>query len=288
MFLELQKEKSVLRNLKIWICSGETLVTSLTEEFFKYFPENEHKLCNFYGSTEIMGDVTYHVISGPETISDYGKVPIGLPLDNTIIYLLDNEFRPVKCGDVGELFISGLNLAAGYVNGRDPEKFIENPLAIDPTYSKLFRTGDFGRIEKGVIIYEGRMDSQVKIRGHRVDLAEVEKAVNAIEGVDKGVVLCYKPGEMNQALLAFVTTNALMSENQIENILSSKLTSYMVPQVILMESIPLLVNGKTDRQSLLKFYENTNNNGEKLKNNFNFVNYKNICEFQMTFLIKWI
>lgn len=184
-------------------------------------------------------------------------------MDNTIIYLLDNEFRPVKNGDVGELFVSGLNLAAGYVNGRDPEKFIDNPLAVDPTFSKLYRTGDFGRIEKGVILYEGRTDSQVKIRGHRVDLSEVEKAVNSIDGIDKGVVLCYKPGEMDQALLAFVTTKALISENQIENILGQKLTSYMVPQVVLMESIPLLVNGKIDRQALLKFYENTNNNGNK-------------------------
>lgn len=82
-------------------------------------------------------------------------------------------------------------------------------------------------------------------------------------GVDKGVVLCYKPGEINQALLAFVTTNDRMNENQIENILREKLASYMVPQVIIQESIPLLVNGKTDRQALLKSYENTNNNGKK-------------------------
>lgn len=260
MYLELQRQKTILRKLKIWVCSGETLVSSLVEEFFTYFPENEHVLCNFYGSTEIMGDVTYHITS-VESNKAIGRVPIGLPLDNTIIYLLDNEFRPVKNGDVGELFVSGFNLAAGYVNGRDPEKFIDNPLAIDPLYSKLFRTGDFGRIEKGLIMYEGRTDSQVKIRGHRVDLSEVEKAVSSIEGIDKAVVLCYKPGEMNQALLAFVTTKALMSENQIENILGQKLTAYMVPQVVLMESIPLLVNGKTDRQALLKFYENTNNNG---------------------------
>lgn len=104
-------------------------------------------------------------------------------MDNTIVYLLDGQFRPAKAGDVGELFVSGLNLAAGYVNGRDPEKFVDNPLAIDPTYAKLYRTGDFARVEKGVLVYEGRTDSQVKVRGHRVDLAEVEKAVNSLEGV---------------------------------------------------------------------------------------------------------
>lgn len=185
---------------------------------------------------------------------------LGLPVDNTIVYLLDNEYRPVKVGDVGELFVSGLNLASGYVNKRDPEKFINNPLAIDPVFSKLYRTGDFARIEKGYLIYEGRTDSQVKIRGHRVDLSEIEKALLSLDTVDKAVVLCYKPGEINQALLAFVVCkDSLASESQIESILRDKLTSYMVPQVILLDTIPYLINGKVDRQTLLKNYENTSN-----------------------------
>lgn len=189
---------------------------------------------------------------------------VGLPVDNTIVYLLDNEYRPVKVGDVGELFVSGLNLAAGYVNKRDPEKFINNPLAIDPVFSKLYRTGDFARIEKGCLIYEGRTDSQVKIRGHRVDLTEIEKALMSLDTVEKAVVLCYKPGEMNQALLAFVVCkDSFASESQIESILREKLTSYMVPQVILLDSIPYLINGKVDRQTLLKNYENTSNGKTK-------------------------
>lgn len=76
MYLQLQKQKSILTNLKTWVCSGETLVASLVKEFFDYFPENEHLLCNFYGSTEIMGDVTYY-ITNQETIKSLGKVPIG-------------------------------------------------------------------------------------------------------------------------------------------------------------------------------------------------------------------
>ncbi|XP_048524265.1 mycosubtilin synthase subunit C isoform X1 [Dendroctonus ponderosae] len=260
----LQNNAQALKSLKTWVCSGETLAVSLAEEFFRYFKENGAKLCNFYGSTEIMGDVTYHVIEAVSQLQHLHKVPIGLPLDNTMIYLLDKDFRPVKAGEVGELFVSGMNLAAGYVNGRDPEKFVENPLAIDPVFSKLFRTGDFAKIEKGTLVYEGRTDSQVKIRGHRVDLSEVEKAVNSLEGVDKAVVLCYKPGELSQALLAFVTTKELLSEHQIEILLRDKLTNYMIPQVILTEHIPLLVNGKVDRQGLLKMYENTNNNDDSM------------------------
>lgn len=273
-----QNDKCALRNLKTWICSGETLAISLAEEFFKRFPESDHQLCNFYGSTEIMGDVTYYIITGPQQLRHQTKVPIGTnqprtiffgfyyclfsghPVDNTIIYLLDNEFRPVKAGDVGELFVSGANLAMAYVNRRDPEKFVENPLAIDPAFSKLYRTGDFAKLEKGVIVYEGRTDSQIKIRGHRVDLSEIEKALLGLQDLEKAVVLCYKPGELNQTLLAFVTVRKAISESEIESALLAKLPAYMVPQVVLVEDLPLLINGKIDRQTLLKNYENNNNN----------------------------
>lgn len=282
MYFELQTGKRFLQNLKAWVCSGETLVVSLAEEFYKYFPVNQHKLCNFYGSTEIMGDVTFHVISDLEQLKHQEKVPIGLPVDNTIVYLLDSDFRPVKSGEVGELFVSGSNLAAGYVNGRDPEKFIENPLAVDPAFAKLFRTGDFARLEKGTLLYEGRTDSQVKIRGYRVDLSESEKAINAIDGVDKGVVLCYKPGEVNQAILAFVTTQASLNEYQIETLLKKHLVAYMVPQVILIDSIPLLVNGKIDRQSLLKSYECLNNNNNDGMFYHTYIDYTGVPESQMT------
>nr|ATB56363.1 Ebony2 [Leptinotarsa decemlineata] len=262
MYLKLKGEKSTLRNLKTWICSGEILTVSLAEEFYRWFSDKDHQLCNFYGSTEIMGDVTYFVVPGLQELKHMDKIPIGIPVDNTIVYLLDNEFRPVKSGDIGELFVSGSNLAAGYVNGRDPEKFLKNQLTIDLTYARLYRTGDFARLEKGVLFYEGRTDSQVKIRGHRVDMMEVEKAVSSIDGVEKAIVLCYKPGDIDQALLAFVKSNNLQNERGIENAIKEKLTSYMVPQVILIEKVPLLVNGKIDRQTLLKYYENTNNNDD--------------------------
>lgn len=133
-------------------------------------------------------------------------------------------------------------------------------------YNRLYRTGDFASVLKnGAIQYEGRTDSQIKIRGHRVDLSEIEKNLFSISGVDKGVVLCYHPGEYDQTLLAFITIDQdskLKLGMQFENALRSKLADYMIPQIVIIDSIPLLVNGKVDRQSLLKSYENTNNNGE--------------------------
>ncbi|KAK5644614.1 hypothetical protein RI129_005914 [Pyrocoelia pectoralis] len=281
MYFDLHKEKQFLKRLKTWICSGETLVASLAQQFYKYFSISHHKLCNFYGSTEIMGDVTYQVISDIDQLNYQEKIPIGVPIDNTIVYILDPDYRPVKVGEVGELFVAGANLASGYVNGRDPDKFIENPLAVDPTYMKLYRTGDFARVEKGIILYEGRTDSQVKIRGHRVDLSEIEKTVNSIDGIEKGVVLCYKPGELNQTLLAFITTEASLNERQIERLLKEKLPSYMVPQVILLDDIPLLVNGKIDRQTLLKVYENSDGNNNDTVNFQVEIDYTGVTEGQM-------
>ncbi|CAH1101373.1 unnamed protein product [Psylliodes chrysocephalus] len=279
MFLEMKKNKSRLRRLKTWVCSGETLDVSLVKKFYYYFPENEYQLCNFYGCTEIMGDVSYHVITEVDQFQHKDKVPIGIPIDNTILYLLDEDLQPVKAGDIGELFVSGSNLAAGYVNGRDPEKFLDNPLAIDPIYGKLYRTGDYARLEKGLLYFEGRTDSQVKIRGHKVDMAEVEKAVKALEGIENGVVLCYKPGEMNQTLIAFIMSDKPLNEQQIVDVLKDTLASYMIPQVILVEKIPLLINGKIDKQYLLKIYEKSQNDTDiepEIK-----INYESVPSHQL-------
>ncbi|PSN51264.1 hypothetical protein C0J52_11788 [Blattella germanica] len=241
-----------LSSLRTWVCSGEPLSTQLARDFFIHFGDGQQILCNFYGSTEIMGDVTYHVLRSAAELKELSKVPIGRAVDNTSIYLLDNHCRPVVSGETGELYVSGLNLALGYVRGRDPERWVPNPITVDPDHSRMYRTGDFARVEKGVLIYEGRTDSQVKIRGHRVDLAEVEKAVSSISGVEKCVVLCYKPGELEQALVAYVTGT---TSAHVQDQMSKVLADYMRPQVIAIDSIPLLVNGKTDRQALLRRYE---------------------------------
>ncbi|XP_018403118.1 PREDICTED: tyrocidine synthase 1-like isoform X2 [Cyphomyrmex costatus] len=191
-------------------------------------------------------------------------VPKGKPIDNCIIYLVNKDMRLVPQGEVGELIVAGRNLAAGYIRGRDTHKFLDNPYAIDPEYSRIFRTGDYAKIVKESIIFEGRVDSQIKIRGHRVDLTEVEKVIATISNIDKVVVLCHKPGELSQALIAFVTimdeTNLSCSE--IEDFLQRTLPPYMLPQIFIIDHIPLLTNGKTDRQTLLKKYESSYSNDE--------------------------
>lgn len=133
IYLWLKRDSSLLHRLKLWVCSGEILPVSLANEFFDYFGETGHLLCNFYGSTEITGDITYFVCENKEQIQNYINVPIGKPIFNTIIYILDSIKNPVKIGMTGELFVAGANLAHGYVNGRDKERFVDNPLAVDPS-----------------------------------------------------------------------------------------------------------------------------------------------------------
>jgi acyl-coenzyme A synthetase/AMP-(fatty) acid ligase len=255
LFLRLQEnDHKLLSNLKIWVCSGESLSIELSKSFFDYFNEETHILCNFYGSTEIMGDVTYFVCESKKQLDNFERIPIGQVLDNSVIYILDENFRPVKNGNIGELYVAGANVVPGYVNARDKERFIDNPLTIDVNYSKIYKTGDFASVHKGLIFYEGRIDSQIKIRGHRVDLSEVEKQFISLDYIEKGIVLCYNPGD--------IKSENKKTSIQVENDLKIKLADYMVPQVVILENIPLLVNGKIDRQTLLKMYENTSNNND--------------------------
>ncbi|XP_034255350.1 dimodular nonribosomal peptide synthase [Thrips palmi] len=262
MDTERHARQPLLSRLRLWVCSGEPLAASLAQQFFAHFSSvglDSHCLCNFYGSTEVIGDVTFHTLHGPADVQGLDKVPIGRPLDNTLVYLLDEHFRPALAGQPGELFVAGRNLAAGYVAGRDPHRFLNNPLAVHPDYTRLYRTGDFARVHKGTLVFEGRTDSQVKVRGHRVDLSELEAALTRVDGVDKGVVLCYRPGEEDQAVLAFVTLRegCPLTAPQVESALGRSLPPYAVPQVLCVEWIPLLVNGKVDRQALLRSYAET-------------------------------
>ncbi|KAF7385849.1 hypothetical protein HZH66_011691 [Vespula vulgaris] len=259
MYLKLQNKQNSLPSLKLWICSGETLSISLADQFFVTFHDDNRMLANFYGSTEIMGDVTYHIMRDRNDLRISEKVPIGNPLDNCMVYLVNQDMRLVPQGEIGELLVAGRNLAAGYLRDRESHRFMDNPYAIDPEYSRVFRTGDYAKIVKGTMVYEGRVDSQVKVRGHRVDLSEVEKIVSRMPEVDKAVVLCYKPGDLSQALLAFITVKeeTKIGSREIEVALQKRMPLYMQPQVIIVNHIPLLTNGKTDRQMLFKQYESS-------------------------------
>uniref|UniRef100_A0A8D8SYR8 Mycosubtilin synthase subunit C n=1 Tax=Cacopsylla melanoneura TaxID=428564 RepID=A0A8D8SYR8_9HEMI len=294
MFLKMNnnsdESKVLLRHLRLWVCSGETLSRTLCLEFFQHFegPPVAPTLCNFYGSTEVMGDVTYYEMKCAKDVQRYEKIPIGKAIDNTHIFLLDSQLNPVPLGDVGEIYASGRNIAAGYVAGRDPDRFIVTDFSTDNEYRRMYKTGDYGRIVDNILLYEGRTDSQVKIRGNRVDLSEIETALSKLEQVDKLIVLCYRPGEVDQALLAFVTLHpsaaSTLTSYDIESKLGQHLNPYSIPQVIIKESIPLLINGKIDRQALLRSYtEKSDKNDSKIIPDYTGINPDKLPQAKVLF-----
>ncbi|CAH1394602.1 unnamed protein product [Nezara viridula] len=272
-YLKITNDNASLRQLKLWVCTSETLSCSLAEEFFDWSERNggSRILCNFYGSTETMGDVTYYVMKSKQDIMFKGKVPIGRPVDNTTVYLLDAQMRLVNSGEIGEVYITGKQVAAGYVNGRDAFRFIENTSTADPENKILFKTGDYATVYNGILIFEGRNDSQVKVRGNRVDLSEIETALNKLQEVEKGVVLCYNPGQIDQELVAFVLLNegVLTEPADIQKLLSKSLPSYAIPQVTMIDQVPLLVSGKIDRQCLLHHHNQLAGFTHEMKFDFN-------------------
>lgn len=260
IYMSIAENPYLLRNLRLWTCTSETLPLSLVKEFYNFFTEERHTITNFYGTTEMSGDDIYFICQGKAHINRLENLPIGRPTFNTIVYILDEKQSPVEHGVIGEMYISGLNLSPGYVNSREKERFIRNPFSNEMEYSRLYRTGDFASFRKdGLIHYEGRADSQIKIRGHRVDLSEVEKNIQEINGVVQAVAICYHAGEMDQEILAFLHIKSITNMEQIKCELKRKLVNYMIPKLVVVDKIPLLIHGKIDRQELLRIYQRQSN-----------------------------
>ncbi|XP_046647830.1 tyrocidine synthase 3-like isoform X2 [Daphnia pulicaria] len=244
-----------LQQLRLWVCSGEVLSPQLLRQFFHYL---DGRVCNFYGSTEVTGDVTCVTFGNSEDVENLlvdNRVPLGSALDNCAIYILSPLGEVVDLGQIGEVFVSGAHVAEGYINGTktgNTASFVANAADERKGHETMYRTGDYGRIVNGQLYYEGRADSQIKVRGHRIDLTEINAAVLQLDQVIKGVVLCYKPGQPEQEIIAFVVTNS--NPSSIHQCLKKKLVSYAMPRVVVVGEIPLLVNGKIDRQLLLRDY----------------------------------
>ena len=265
-YADLDRTKERLPLVKIWDCSAEPVSKDLLASFFTYFPPS-HMISNFYGSTEMM-DVTFETFKSMEdvevsTIED--KVPIGYPIDNTKAFILDDNMKPVDEGNIGLLYIASRNLGDGYVGAKKgsfmPNIFTELSSKFEGNhdYATLYRTGDFAINKNGRLYYEGRTDSQVKVRGHRVDLSEIEKAVIDVPEVTKTCILCFKPSLPNQKILCYysIQENTTMPEPKLEVILSEVLPEYMMPKLTMLANLPLLVNGKIDKQELLKRFEDS-------------------------------
>jgi microcystin synthetase protein McyA len=196
--------------LKRVICSGEALPSDLTQHFFERLNCELH---NLYGPTEAAIDVTYwHCL--PQIQQQI--VPIGRPIANTQIYILDQYLQPVPIGIAGELHIGGVGLARGYLNRPEltSEKFISHPFSD----GKLYKTGDLARyLPDGNIEYLGRIDHQVKIRGFRIELGEIETVLSHHPAVEQAVVIAYEEKTGNQSLIGYIVPNSQTSDRLESN-----------------------------------------------------------------------
>jgi len=249
VFLE-DEEVSKCVSLKKVICSGEELTVSLQNLFFNRFKNAE--LYNFYGPTEAAVDVTYWKC---DKESKLNVVPIGKPVANTQIYILDSNLNIVPVGVPGELQIGGIQVARGYHNRAELtlEKFIPDPFGKIEN-ARLYKTGDLVRyLNDGNIEYLGRIDNQIKIRGFRIELGEIEFVLNQYDDVKEAVVIAKELKKGDKRLIAFAIPkrDKNVNSNDIRNYLKEKLPDYMVPsQIIFLNEMPLSQNGKVDRKAL--------------------------------------
>jgi len=253
-------DNNLFRNLNYLIIGGEALDKGIVNKLASSNVKPNNFL-NGYGPTESTTFAcTYNLKSQVEGCS----VPIGKPINNRSTYVVDRNGSPVPIGVVGELYIGGAGLARGYLKLPDltKERFIPNTFATDTDkasgYTRLYRTGDLVRWKPdGNLEFIGRNDDQVKIRGYRIELAEIEYAMTKISGIKQCCVLVKERNTesgSDKYLIAYYVLNSKedsLTQTVILDKLSQMLPEYMVPStIVMMESFPLTINGKLDKQAL--------------------------------------
>ncbi|MCC5632727.1 amino acid adenylation domain-containing protein [Nostoc sphaeroides CHAB 2801] len=245
-----QPEKILPRNYLI--LGGEPLSWNLVAKLQQYAPNCQ--IINHYGPTEAtVGVLTYSL--NDELIPEPSEtVPLGRPLGNIQIYILDHHLQPVALGVTGELHIGGDNLARGYLNQAEltKQKFVANPFT-NESGARLYKTGDLARyLPDGNIEFLGRIDQQVKIRGYRIELGEIESILQQHPAIRETAVIARADESGNKRLIAyFVPHQPTFAVSDLRNFLKQKLPDYMLPSAFVqLKKLPLTPNGKVDRQAL--------------------------------------
>lgn len=238
-----------LKSLRQVFASGEALNLKQVDKFNKLLhSSNGTKLYNLYGPTEATIDVSYFNCSTGE---EFDNIPIGKPIDNIRLYILNKAGRVQPLGVPGELHIAGEGLARGYLNRPEltAEKFVNNPY---DQGERMYRTGDLVRwLTDGNIEYLGRMDNQVKVRGFRIELGEIEEELLKHEEVREAVATAREDKDGNKYLSAYFVSDRDLPVTELREHLLKNLPEYMIPSYFIkLEAIPLTPNGKVDRKAL--------------------------------------
>ncbi|HEX6863532.1 MAG TPA: amino acid adenylation domain-containing protein, partial [Thermoanaerobaculia bacterium] len=247
--------RPALQRLRWLIPTGEALPVELCGQWLRLYPGVP--LLNAYGPTECSDDITHHPIRhGQEPVRP--PTPIGRPVANLRAYVLDGAMAPLPAGVAGELFVGGAGVGRGYLGdgARTAEAFLPDPFAGERG-QRLYRTGDLARFRpEGRLDFLGRIDHQVKIRGHRIELGEIESVLASHPRLRAAVVLAREDGPGDRRLVAYLVPRAGlgMAERdlaQVRDFLSTQLPEAMVPSVfVVLDELPLSPNGKLDRKAL--------------------------------------
>ena len=241
-----------LGEVMTWTVSGEEFPAGLLEQFRRVLPQAV--VLNLYGSTEVMADATGFACGPGQVVA--GRVPVGAPVANTRVFVLDRWLAPVPPGVAGELYVAGAGLARGYHRraGLTGERFVACPFAPG---QRMYRTGDLARWRPdGQVEYLGRADDQVKIRGFRVELGEVEAVLAAAPGIAQATVAVREDTPGGKRLAGYVVpadpgADPAVVATEVRAHTARRLPDYMVPYaVMVLEQFPLTVNGKIDRRAL--------------------------------------
>ena len=240
---------TMLEDVKYLLAGGDVLNKNHVARVLE--THKSMTVINGYGPTESTTFASLYFMTQQSAIN--ASVPIGKPLDNTGLYILDKNQKLVPIGIAGELCISGDGLARGYLNQPEltAEQFIKNPFSEDRT-SRLYKTGDLARyLPDGNIEFLGRIDDQVKIRGFRIELGEIESVLNKQEGVNASVVIAQEDNGGNKRLVAYIVSDDELNIQELREELSRTLPAYMVPSLFVrLDAMPLASNGKVDKKAL--------------------------------------
>ena len=240
-----------LARLRCLLFGGERADPRVVAKFLEEAPRC--RVLHVYGPTETTTFATWYEPKIND--GDVNSIPIGKPISNTQIYILDDRQEPVAIGVVGEICIGGAGVARGYLNRPEltSERFIRDPFSAD-AQARLYRSGDLGRWhEDGTVEYLGRNDHQVKIRGFRIELGEIEAQLRRHPQVKDAVVLAREDEPGNKRLVAYIVglDPAMLSVETLRAHLKAQLPDYMVPSAfVMLQSFPLTGNGKLDRRAL--------------------------------------
>jgi amino acid adenylation domain-containing protein len=230
-------------NLQI-ITGGETLPLSLA----KTLTGMTRALWNHYGPTE-----TSICATRERVLPDAELITLGRPIENVQVYVLNEQLEPAETGATGEIYIGGAGVGRGYLNRPEltARTFLADPFAATPG-ARMYKTGDLGRmLPDGRLDFQGRADSQIKLRGFRIELEEIEAAVREYSGVHAAVMQLVEYGPDDQRLVGYFLSDHTVTETQLREFLRQRLPYYMLPsELIPLQSLPMTLNGKVDREAL--------------------------------------